>query len=289
MSERQIHYNLLNDPPLVHASKPDSRYRNDHNSAKQLSDLVTRARLEGTIPEDAVCDETRPVTTWNIHRAAGDFVELQMKRFLNGYWRDLMQSQPNHLEILAEKNTVAGILRDVASEFGIPITSGRGFASLPPRIAMKNRFHRSGKEKLILILVSDFDPSGEWIATSFARSMRDDFDLEVHPIKAALTYEQVRTMPDLPQSVDTGEKATDDNTHYKAFREKYGPVDEQGWYELEALAPTVLQDIVRKAIDGVIDRERFNAEVQKMQEEATDLAGLRRTVIDLLKTVKLPN
>ncbi len=151
-----------------------------------------------------------------------------------------MQSQPNHIEILVEKNTVGNIVEDVAAEFGIPLTSGRGFASLPPREDMRDRFRNSGKEQLIIILVSDFDPSGEWISTSFARSMRDDFNLEVHPIKAALTFAQVTTMPDLPKSVDTGEKATADNAHYKAFKGKYGPVEDQGWYELEALAPNVL-------------------------------------------------
>ncbi len=82
VSERQIHYNLLNDPPLKHASKPDSGYRNDHESAKSLSDLATRARLEGLIPAGAIGDETRPVTLWKTRRGAGDFVEHQIKEFL---------------------------------------------------------------------------------------------------------------------------------------------------------------------------------------------------------------
>jgi hypothetical protein len=109
----------------------------------------------------------------------------------------------------------------VAEEFGIPITSGRGFSSLPPRIAMKNRYETSGKEKLIIILVSDFDPSGEWIATSFARSMRDDFGLDIHPFKAALTYEQVTTI-NLPPSVEI--KMT--GTHYKAWLKEVQPPPE---------------------------------------------------------------
>ena len=55
ISERKIHYDLLNDPPLTHASKPDSRYRTDDEKktwTHKLSRLVTRARLEGYIPED---------------------------------------------------------------------------------------------------------------------------------------------------------------------------------------------------------------------------------------------
>lgn len=41
-------------------------------------------------------------------------------------------------------------------------------------------------------MVSDFDPDGEEIAHSFARSMRDDFGIQkVHAVKVALTGEQV--------------------------------------------------------------------------------------------------
>lgn len=47
--------------------------------------------------------------------------------------RSVLQcSQPNYLHILSEKNTVYSILRPVASEFCIPITSGRGFSSHVP-------------------------------------------------------------------------------------------------------------------------------------------------------------
>jgi hypothetical protein len=41
LSDRQIHYALLNDPPLIHASKPKSRYKNDLASYKSLVDLLT--------------------------------------------------------------------------------------------------------------------------------------------------------------------------------------------------------------------------------------------------------
>jgi hypothetical protein len=60
ISERKIHYKLLSDPPLRHASKPDSVYQNDKPSNKDLSDLVTRARVFGLIPMEAIGDETRP-------------------------------------------------------------------------------------------------------------------------------------------------------------------------------------------------------------------------------------
>lgn len=45
LSDRQVHYGLLNDPPLRHASKPHSMYRNDAKSYGDLCDLLTRAPI----------------------------------------------------------------------------------------------------------------------------------------------------------------------------------------------------------------------------------------------------
>ena len=120
------------------------------------------------------------------------FIRKKLDAMFKGYWRNLMQSQPNHVEILGEKNTVGSILRPVALEYTIPLTIGRGYCSLPPRHAMAERFRASGKEKLILLVVSDFDPEGEDIAHSLARSLRDDFGIDtIHAVKIALTAKQV--------------------------------------------------------------------------------------------------
>ena len=82
---------------------------------------------------DAISDETRPVTTWQTSNTAGQFLQKELNGFAKGYWRDLMRSQPNHVELLVEKNTVEPIVQTIASRYTIPITSGRGFCSIPPR------------------------------------------------------------------------------------------------------------------------------------------------------------
>ena len=68
-----------------------------------------------------------------------------------------MAPQPVHLEMLGEKNTLASIIKPVAADYCIPLTLGRGFCSLPPRYDLACRSRKSGKDKLVLIVVSDFD------------------------------------------------------------------------------------------------------------------------------------
>jgi hypothetical protein len=187
LSNRSIHYDLLNDPPLRHASKSGSRYRNDKKSYKDLCDLLTRARLFGHIPFAAISDRTRTVCNWNLFREPGQFVRRQLDTFLKGYWRNLQQSQPNHIEIVGEKNTVESSIRGVASEFCITYTLGRSYCSLDPRRRMAERFKASGKRLLIILILADFDPDGEEIAHSYAQSMRDDFGIDILPKKVCLT------------------------------------------------------------------------------------------------------
>jgi len=282
LSLRKIHYELLNNPPLIHASKPDSRYRNDKKSYKELLDLTTRARLKGHIPMDWIDDETRPVDIWDVHRDVGSFIDEQIDNFLTGFRRDLLQSQPNHIEMAIEKNTAANIIRPVVSRFGMTMTVGRGYSSLPPRHRMHQRFIKSGKEKLVLLILSDFDPDGDEIAHSFARSMRDDFGItNIAPIKVALTHDQLESLH-LPTSLDEP-KPSSANT--RRFRAKYGAT--QSVYELEAVPSDVLQRVAREAIDNVLDLNAFNRELAQEKIDAAKISGLRQVVLAELRKVQV--
>src|SRR5262249_51457835 len=161
-------------------------------------------------------------------------------RFLKDYYRDLMQSQPNHIEIIGEKNTIESIIDPVARQYCIPFTIGRGYCSLPPRHEMAQRFRRSGKEKLILLVLSDFDPEGEDFGHSFARSMRDDFGIRtIPPIKVALTADQVRELR-LPRGLTAKRKSS----RRKRFVEEHG----DHVYELESVQPAQLEEMLRRVI-----------------------------------------
>lgn len=135
---------------------------------------------------------------------------------------------------------------------------------------MCNRFLKSGKEQLVLLVVSDFDPEGESIAESFARSMRDDFDIEeIFPVKVALTHEQVVEM-ELPPNFT----AKEGSSRYKKFVEKYG----ENVFELEAIEPAALQQILREAILSVLDVDAYNAELAAEEQDAAHLEGIRKTI-----------
>ena len=268
LSDRQIHYVLLNDPPRRNTLRKNSRYANDRSSYGDLCDLLTRARLAGDIPWCAIADDTRPTTRWRCYSNARDFVREELDGLFKNYARDLQRSQPNHIEIVAEKLTVRNIVERVAGRYGLPVTIGRGYCSITPRYEMARRFRRSGKSHLIVLMLSDFDPDGEAIAESFARSMRDDFNIDaLVPIKVALTAEQA-----LDLGLKPGMQAKKSSRQYHKFTHQYG----NDVFELEAVPPDGLQRLLTEAIESVLDVEGFNREIDAEREDAAFLEEARQ-------------
>jgi hypothetical protein len=198
----------------------------------------------------------------------------QLDSFLKNYYRDLMQSQPSCVQILLEKLTVQNVIEPVAAEYTIPVVVGRGYANLGSRYEMAERFHKSGKENLVLLVVSDFDPEGEDIAHSFARSLRDDFNIgQVRPVKVALTRHQAQELNLPPQM-----KAKAGSSRRGKFVDRHG----EDVFELEAVPPDRLQTILRDTIEGVLEMDAFRAEQERERTEANHLVGVRRSLLDLI-------
>jgi hypothetical protein len=153
-------------------------------------------------------------------------------------------------------------------DFCIPLTIGRGHSSIKPREEMFNRYRASGKRKLVVLILSDFDPAGETIAESFARSMRDDFGVEdMLPVKVALRKDQVDSLGLIPS-----EKAKAGSSTFEKFVAKYGP----DVFELEAVPPARLQAMLRDEIMKNMDLDALDQEkAQELVEQAT-LQALKR-------------
>lgn len=277
LSDRHVHYGLLNKPPLRNSQDPSSTYHNDRNSYQDLCNILTRARLEGLIDWAAISDETRPFVSSYCFSGVGPFLRGELDGFLRYYRRDLIQSQPCHVEIVGEKLTVDGVIKPVADDYCIPYTIGRGYASLDPRHKMCRRFQKSGKEKLVVLFMSDMDPEGQDIAESFGRSMRDDFNIHsLTFVKVALTSEQVVELRLQPQF-----KAKVGSKRRKRFVERFG----DDVFELEAVPPPRLQTMLRSAIESVLDMDLFRMEQRREREDAAELAKVQQGTAQTLTAI----
>ncbi len=276
LSVRSIHYALLNAPPLRNSGKNAkfrTLYGNNLASYKDLCGLCLRLRLVGRLSWASINDETRPFDLSTLHDAPSPYLKHELHWFLRGYRRNLMQSQPHHIEVIGEKNTVRSTLKPIADKYGIPLTTARGFSSATPRRDVMTRFKASGKDKLIILALTDFDQSGEQICHSFCASLRDDFGVKNHKmelLKVALNQEQVDRFS-LPY--DATAKKTDSKA--KKFTEKHGKYV----WELEALPLPVLQSELQTAIDSVLDVKAFNHELEMEAENAVEIDAARQAAL----------
>lgn len=277
VSARSLHYRLLNDPPERHAGRRGSKYTNSPKCYKLLTDVLVRLRLSGVVAMEAISDETRNVFHPNVFGTTRAFVDEQLAELFMGYSRDLLQSQVNYHVVIAEKLTIEGTIRPVCEQFAMPFITTRGFVSLPPRAELARRFKQSGRDTLVLIGISDFDPSGQSILESFVRSMRDDFGIKsVEMVKAALTEAQVSEFRLVPRMT-----AKSGDSRRAGFVEQFG----DDVFELEALRPRDLQDVLRRTIEGVLDTEAFNREVAADKTDCTFLAGVRKASLEAIGDV----
>ena len=178
--------------------------------------------------------------------------------------------------------TVESIIRPVCGKYNIPYTIGRGYSSLPARHKIVQRFEQSGKDRLLLLILSDFDPDGIVICESLLQSLREDFGAVADAVRVGLNPEQIERFG-LVSDFATPKKSS---PQYKKFIEIYS--EQAKVYELEALTPEQLKIILKETIDQVIDIEAFNAELEAEKQDARYLQAFResvsKTVLDLLES-----
>jgi hypothetical protein len=276
LSVRGVHYALLNHKFLRNIPRK-LPYTNDDESYAATSDLITRMRLNGELPWDAFDDGTRPFKRFQAFSDVRQFVRQETENLFGGYWRNLLQTQPNHIEVLCEKNTIYHMVLRVTQKYQIPTSSGRGFNSIDPWHDLYERYIESRKERLIVIVLSDFDPEGEMIPHVGGRTLRDDFRVEdLTIIKAGVTREQIHRFSLQPMSF-----AKETSSNHEWFVNRNG--GNSAVYELEALNPPDMLNDLDDVIKNVIDIDLFNAEAVREQEEAAYLEATRKAAVEALK------
>ncbi len=278
LSVRQIHYQLLNDPPMktvVKNSKHNQshyRYKNDKESYNALISLLTPARYLGEVSMDCIDDATRPKFHRSGFTSLSGFISSEVRNFLTGLHIDKQKDQPRHIHVFAEKNTVMQILKPTCDEYYVPFTIGRGYASVPVWRDIAAKYFKSGKERMTFIVASDYDPEGLDLVDDAARSIRQfnvpEFD--VHRIGVNRNQiDELRLCEDFNSAKNT-------STRYKSFVERTG--GNKTW-ELEALPPDYLKEQLRVAIEANMDMEIYNQTVDKEREDVHELQRIRRELV----------
>ena len=275
-SSRHIHYQLLQMKVRTSAGKAGFIYGTQrpgkikNTSDKLLSKLLTDARSDGLIDDDAINDETRQQYTFTPNGSVGAYVNKELDTLFRNYFSNVHADQPVHLELLIEKNTLAPLVWEhIARKFRLPLTALHGYGSYPASRDVAARFTASGKAKCIVLYISDLDPEGVNMPAAFKKYALEDFNMEATVIRVGVTREQVEKYDLLP---DADAKPT--STRYKPFFAEYG---DQCW-ELDSMPPDKLLCEIEHAVKQCLDLDAFNRAMKRKQEADVQLARLNAAV-----------
>jgi hypothetical protein len=249
---RQLFYQFVSRPALGLA--------NTFDDYKRLGRTVTDARRAGLIDWDAIEDRTR-----NVHRLPtwDDPPEI-VASCAEQYREDAWASQPYRPEVWIEKDALIGVIEDVSNELRAPYFSCRGNVSEPEMYAAGKRFARivhQGQVPIVLHL-GDHDPNGVDMTRDIRERLRMFARREIEVQRIALNLGQVTGLP--PNF------AKENDSRYAAYVRQFGTTE---CWELDALAPNVISDLVRAELDRLTDQDAWAAAIATENNNRAILAA----------------
>lgn len=235
---------------------------NTERSYKRIGNILSDGRRAGLIDWEAIEDRTRhlrKLSAWNSPQGILESAKAS-------YHRDLWSNQDYRLEVWVEKDALVGVIEGICNELDVPFFSCRGYVSdseMWNAGIRQLRYDRKGQQ-VIMLHLGDHDPSG----IDMTRDITDRLHLftrsdDIVTVKRiALTMDQIEDQQPPPNPA----KITD--SRYEGYRAEYG---EESW-ELDALEPRFISDLIRDHIDQYRDQDRW-AEAYNEQEAERDRIG----------------
>jgi len=135
---------------------------------------------------------------------------------------------------------------------------------------------RDIRERLRLFLLHDWIRYEDGRHAFASDEVRREWLIRVHGVRGwdvrldvrrlALTWDEVQQYSPPPNPA----KSTD--ARYRKYAEEFG---DESW-ELDALEPTVLGQLVRDEVDAILDHDRWGAAVEREQAAAARLQAVSR-------------
>lgn len=265
---RFLHYRLvsLGDPTL---------YTNTRDEYGRLSEVLAFGRLRSrTIAWNAIIDNQRDWTQWNVFAGPDAYIENQRQTVLTTYNRDLLAGQERRPLLMVEKDTQLQFVQLAAEPYCVPVVCLRGQCSWTVKW---NLAEASVEGSLHIMCVGDADPSGMQLHERIRLDLVDDLGCD------NLTFERVVLWPEQALEMELPPipaKVTDKHgrpvPNSASYREHYG---DECW-ELDAVDPDDLIPMIQKAIEASLDMDEFHRQEAQEEVDREPIAGCRETVVE---------
>ena len=265
---------------------------NTRSAYKRLSAVLAEARYRGEFPWGLIRDETRP---WAMLEPAERPPPPPMTREeLVGYVRARLEyyydagvnpwlDQPRRVIVVVEKLAMYDAVRHAVQGFphgvySLRATRGYDSATDVKRVADDVRMIAAGGQTPVVLVLSDFDPSGEDIA----RDLRERLEMLAG---APFVYEKVAVTKEQVERYGLPARPEDAEEIGKMIRDPRFKRWPYGLYRVEldafdALHPDEFRRIIVEAVAKHFDDDIYERVTRPRAEEARELAreNLQKTL-----------
>ena len=231
---------------------------NSERSYKNLGSLINDARLAGLVDWNAITDRTRNTRSNSHWNDPGDII----KSAANSYAIDKWLGQEYRPYVLVEKEALAGIVSQAASQLDCPWLSCRGYMSQSEMWSLAQRFiahKRYEGQEAVIIHLGDHDPSGIDMTRDIQERMIMFTGRRVAVERIALNMDQIEQYNPPPNPA----KLTD--ARAASYLAQYG---DESW-ELDALPPEVLTELIQTEIRRWCNMDQYEG-MERSQEAQRD-------------------
>jgi hypothetical protein len=256
---RQLYYQLVSRDIIP----------NKQSEYKRVGSIVNDGRLAGLIDWDALEDRTRNVRSishWSSPEAIIGAVADQ-------YAIDKWDGQDVRPEVWIEKDALVGVIERICNELDISYFSCRGYTSQSEMWGAAQRFiqHARAGQATHVIHLGDHDPSGIDMSRDIEGRIR--MFMEYHGYgsnyfdftRIALNRDQIDKYNPPPNP------AKSSDSRFQGYMDLHG---DESW-ELDALEPQVLADLVRAQVDGIRDEVAYSEKQEQEYHEKTQLGKIK--------------
>lgn len=287
---------------------------------QSLSRYLSEARYDRVFDWRLIRDETRQrehlepyetaprdISIDEIRERLERYIEIATEYNVNP-WND----QPRRVIVALEKDAQYELVKRFIEEvfpFGVyAVIAMRGFDSatdlldLSEKIELLNR----ADHEVTVLLITDWDPSGEYIAEDFVKRLRRiNPELRVSARKIAVTYDQVKKFNLPAKPLETKEiKKLKRDPRYRWFIEK---IENEGLaddykrileevgvlrVELDALVALratefkqILKEEIEKEFDWKIYEEKTKAKLEEYQRKANEVRRKGKELLEKLSSL----
>lgn len=254
---RQLYYQFVSRDLLA----------NRQSEYKRLGSILDDGRKAGMIDWAAIEDRTRNLEKLSVWRSPLDILRAVAEQYREDWWL----TQPFYPEVWIEKDALTGVIEPVCNEYRVPYFACRGHVSQSEMYDAAQRFKQISRRgrSVIIFHLGDHDPSGvQMTDDNRARLELLSRHADVEVVRLALNYDQIEEYSPPPNP------AKDTDSRHGAYAEMMqdhgfdNPDDLPSW-ELDALNPVVLSDLIRNALDERIEPESWEAARAK-EEDSRD-------------------